>query len=335
MSSASAGASANGGASILKKGLFIGMLVAVISSTLIAPALALEYTFNGAASGETFYQSTSTDTNYIANNGQITVGTDGTVASGLTGNPSSGPLSSLDLPVGEYPESYGMATDIDIAANSVFPNELGPTTQNGNAYVPTFIPTVDSGALPTGNMYNGLNSMYSTANPMVVNPSVMPTSVLGAYAAPYGAAATYGNGVYPGLATNKVAMPTITTGGAIAHLSIPSIGINSYVYEGTDANTLAKGIGHFDCTSGWNGNIALGAHNRSGIFGKLDQLQAGDLINYKTSYGSLTYQVSSVSQVSTNDTTGLQQDGTSRLTLYTCVPNQPDLKVCVVANLVG
>lgn len=321
--------------SFLKKGLFVGMIVAILASTLIAPALALEYTFNGDASGATFYQSTSTDTNYIANNGQITVGTDGTVASGLTGNPASGPLSTLDLPVGEYPESFGLATDIDIAANSVFPNELGPTTQNGNVYVPTFIPTVDSGALPTGNMYNGLNSMYSTANPMVMNPSVMPTNMVGAYTSPYGATAAYGNGAYPGLATNKVAMPTITTGGAIARLSIPAIGVNNYVYEGTDSNALAKGIGHFDCTSGWNGNIALGAHNRTGIFGKLDKLQVGDTMTYTTGYGTLTYQVSSITQVSTNDTSGLQQDGTNRLTLYTCVPNQPELKTCVIANLVG
>jgi len=322
-------------APFLKKGLLAGVMAAVIASSLTVPSLALEYTFAGDASGETFYQSTSTDTNFIANNGQITVGTDGTVSSGLTGNPASGPLSSLDLPVGEYPESYGLATDIDIAANSVFPNELGPTTQNGNAYVPTFIPTVDSGALPTGNMYNGLNSMYSTANPMVVNPSVIPTGVAGGYATTYGAAAAYGNGAYPGLATNKVSMPTITTGGAIARLSIPAIGVNNYVYEGTDSKALSKGIGHFDCTSGWNGNIALGAHNRTGIFGKLEKLQVGDLMTYTTGYGSLTYQVSNISRVSTNDTSGLQQDGSSRLTLYTCVPNQPSLKVCVVANLVG
>lgn len=46
-----------------------------------------------------------------------------------------------------------MATDIAIAMNSVFPNELGPTTQTTYIYRPTFLPTVVSGALPTGGNY--------------------------------------------------------------------------------------------------------------------------------------------------------------------------------------
>ena len=96
---------------------------------------------------------TSTDQNYIANNGQIVVGTDGTVSSGTTGNQTSGPLSTIDLPVGEYPEAYGFETDVAIAGNSIFPNELGPTTENSNYYRPTFTPTVDSGALPVGGGY--------------------------------------------------------------------------------------------------------------------------------------------------------------------------------------
>ena len=112
-----------------------------------------EYFYSGENSGETFHQPTSTDQNSIANNGQIVVGTDGTVAGGTTGNQTSGPLSTIDLPVGEYPEAFDYSTDLDIAGNTVFPNELGPTTQNSNAYVPTFVPTVDSGALATGATY--------------------------------------------------------------------------------------------------------------------------------------------------------------------------------------
>ena len=35
------------------------------------------------------------------------------------------------------------------------------------------------------------------------------------------------------------------------------------------------------------------------------------------------------------DTSGLAQDGTFKLTMYTCQKNQPDVKLKVVATLVG
>ena len=112
--------------------IFIGLAMSMALSLTALPAYALEYNYEGNAPGHAFYQTTSTDQNYIANNGQIVVGTDGTVSSGTTGNQTSGPLSEINLPVGEYPEAYGFETDVAIAGNSVFPNELGPTTENSN-----------------------------------------------------------------------------------------------------------------------------------------------------------------------------------------------------------
>ena len=79
-----------------KKPLSMALAICFTMSAMTIPAAALEYSYDSDAPGQTFYQSTSTNGNYIADNGQIVVGTDGTVSSGTTGNTSSSPLSVLD-----------------------------------------------------------------------------------------------------------------------------------------------------------------------------------------------------------------------------------------------
>lgn len=302
----------------------MALAACLCASVMMVPASAIEYNFESDAPGKTFYQSTSTDQNYIADNGQIVVGMDGTVASNTTGNVNQSPLSVLDLPVGEYPDAWGQATDVAIAQASIYPNELGPTTQTQNFYVPVFTPTVNSGALPTGANYlpSAMNAagFYMTPNGYFLNVNGQPLPGLG-------------------VATSIAPMPTITKGGAIARLTIPSIGLDKYVYEGTSQSNMARGIAHFDCTSGFTGNIGLAGHNRSAYnhaaFQKLKDVQLGDVVTYTTAYGTATYVVSNITTCATTDTSGLQQDGTNKLTMYTCQMNQPEVKLCVVATMVG
>ena len=52
------------------------------------------------------------------------------------------------------------------------------------------------------------------------------------------------------------------SGGHLATLKIPAIDLSVRVYQGTDSKTLARGVGHFEETSIWSGNVALAAHNR-------------------------------------------------------------------------
>lgn len=300
------------------------LALCLCASVMAVPASALEYKFESDAPGRTFYQSTSTDQNYIADNGQIVVGMDGTVSSGTTGNVNQSPLSVLDLPIGEYPDAWGQATDVAIAQASIYPNELGPTTATQSFYVPVFTPMVNSGALPTGVNYL---------------PSAM--NAAGLYTTPMGNYINVNGQVLPGLgaATSKVPMPAITKGGAIGRLTIPSIGVDRYVYEGTTQYNMSRGLAHFDCTSGFSGNIGIAGHNRNGrgtaAFEKLKDIQLGDVVTYTTAYGTLTYVVSSIGSCATTDTSGLQQDGTNKITMYTCQMNQPEIKLCVVATLVG
>lgn len=314
---------------ISKKLLVLSAVTVLSALSMAVSASALEYEYDSEAPGQTFYTSTSTDVNHIANSGQIVVGMDGTVSDDKTGNVSSGPLSVLDLPVGEYPDAWGSNTDIAIAQNSVFPNEIGPTTQTTSIYRPTFTPTVMSGALPTGQNYapaaiNGVSYLGGTGYVTTATGQVVPV-------------ATYGNGAYAGVSTANVAMPTMTAGGAIGKLSIPSVGISQYVYEGTSTANMRKGLAHFDSTSGWLGNIALAGHNRGSYahFKTLKNVKLGDTVKYTTAYGTATYVVTNITTCATTDTSGLVQDGTNKITMYTCKENQPEVKLCVVATMVG
>ncbi len=53
------------------------------------------------------------------------------------------------------------------------------------------------------------------------------------------------------------------TNGSLGTLKIPAIGLTVKVYEGTGSSTLAKGAGHFEDTSLWDGNCCIAGHNRA------------------------------------------------------------------------
>ena len=114
---------------------------------------------------------------------------------------------------------------------------------------------------------------------------------------------------------------------------IPTLDLSVRIYQGTDSKTLAKGVGHFEDTSIWEGNVCLAAHNRgaNSYFGQIHTLNIGDKITLTTKLGTRTYQVTDVSKVSETDRNGLADSGENMLTLYTCVRNQRDQRWCVTA----
>ena len=121
--------------------------------------------------------------------------------------------------------------------------------------------------------------------------------------------------------------------GSLGKIEIPTLGLSVRIYQGTDSKTLAKGIGHFEDTSIWEGNVCLAAHNRgtNSYFGQIHTLNIGDKITLTTKLGTRTYQVTDVSKVSETDRSGLADSGENMLTLYTCVRNQRDQRWCVTA----
>ncbi len=121
--------------------------------------------------------------------------------------------------------------------------------------------------------------------------------------------------------------------GSLGTLEIPAIGLSVKVVQGTDSAALKKGAGHFTNTSIWDGNVCFAGHNRgtNNYFGKIHTLEAGDTITLTTMLGTRTYAVTSVEKVSVNDSSGTASTTDNRVTLYTCVMNQPEYRWCVTA----
>ena len=139
-------------------------------------------------------------------------------------------------------------------------------------------------------------------------------------------------------AINETAFTDVTSdlyyaGGRLGTLSIPSLGLSVKVVQGTDSAALAKGVGHFEETSIWNGNVCLAAHNRgtNSYFGQIHTLSIGDTITLTTALGTRSYSVTSVAKVSETDREALAASSENRITLYTCVRDQRDLRWCVQA----
>ncbi len=97
----------------------------------------------------------------------------------------------------------------------------------------------------------------------------------------------------PATAKKQKALP----GDAIALLRIPRFGA-SYevpVLEGTDLDTLAKGVGHYPNTAepGQIGNFAVAGHRitHGQPFSQLEKLQKGDTVIVETRTAVYTYQL--------------------------------------------
>ena len=120
--------------------------------------------------------------------------------------------------------------------------------------------------------------------------------------------------------------------GTLGTLTIPKLGLSVKVYEGE--NNLSKGVGHFTDTAVFAGNVAIAGHNRgvNSYFGEIHNLKAGDEIIYTTKLGTKKYAVTSVRKINAADFSFLRETSDNRLTLITCVKNEPNFRWCVQAR---
>ena len=120
--------------------------------------------------------------------------------------------------------------------------------------------------------------------------------------------------------------------GTLGILKIPKLGLNVKVYEGE--NNLKKGVGHFADTAVFTGNVAIAGHNRgvNSYFGEIHNLKVGDEITYTTKLGTKKYAVTSVRKINAADFSFLRETSDNRLTLITCVKNEPNFRWCVQAR---
>ena len=126
----------------------------------------------------------------------------------------------------------------------------------------------------------------------------------------------------------------VTTNGHFGAVSIGNRKLFAYVYPGASYESMRKGAGHVDGTSVWNGNVALCGHNRGSwpYFGTLKNVQVGDVITYRTSLGVRTYRVTSAGRILATNTAVLNPTSDNRITLLTCIANEPAYRLCVIGQ---
>ena len=151
----------------------------------------------------------------------------------------------------------------------------------------------------------------------------------------------YGDAVVsgPGNTIEIEYQPTVTVAdlmqsdGSIGTVTIKRVGLSAKVYEGATTSSMSKGAGHYTSSSCWTGNVALFGHNRGNCayFSELKDVKVGDTVTYQTNQGVRTYQVETVTHISSTDYSYLNEMGDNRITLITCIANQPSLRLCVQA----
>ena len=117
---------------------------------------------------------------------------------------------------------------------------------------------------------------------------------------------------------------------------IPSINTLEKIYEGTDLNTLEKGVGHFNETKKVNGNICLAGHN-IGItvspFRYLYKLKKGDLAYYKYKNRIDRYELASIKEIDESDFKYIEETKKSHITIITCIAGKKSKRLVFRFNL--
>lgn len=121
----------------------------------------------------------------------------------------------------------------------------------------------------------------------------------------------------------------------LGKIMIPKINLIADIKEGTSKNIIDYYVGHFEETSLNEGNIGLAAHNRGinikAYFSDIKNLQENDIILFQTDDIEREYKVKTIKIIEDTDFSYLQSTEDNRITLITCVNNQPDYRLCVQA----
>ena len=244
---------------------------------------------------------------------------------------AAGPLTyTIDAP-GD--PDYGVPTSFEPVATADGGARKNEDISKNAALIPPGFGTASADTLNTGApLTPNLAPDSRPATGAAVNGTAAPVFVPGS-TIPDNPFVSTPSASVPSTGYTEVTSDLYYAGGYLGTLKIPSIGLTVKVYEGTDSKTLARGAGHFEDTSIWDGNAAFAGHNRgvNNHFGKIHTLELGDEITWTTKLGTRTYEVVSVSKVLETDRSGLVATTENMITLYTCVMNQRDYRWCVKA----
>ena len=113
-------------------------------------------------------------------------------------------------------------------------------------------------------------------------------------------------------------------GDAVGRLRIDRIGLSSVVIEGTNADDLRRGPGHYPATPlpGQRGTVGIAGHRTTygAPFRKIDKVRRGDDIVVTMPYGRFIYRVERTRIVKPTDVWVTQRVSYDRLILSACHP---------------
>ena len=117
-------------------------------------------------------------------------------------------------------------------------------------------------------------------------------------------------------------------------IRIEKIGLVAPIAEGTTKEVMDQAVGHFEITAKWEGNVGLGAHNRGyavNYFAKIKDLKKGDTIEYMYQNKVRKYVIVVIGIIKDTDWSYLEETKDNRITLITCVENEPNYRRCIQA----
>ena len=106
------------------------------------------------------------------------------------------------------------------------------------------------------------------------------------------------------------------------------------IAEGTDKEILDYFVGHFEESPKQLGNVCLAAHNRGynvNYFADIKNLNIGDEIYYTFNNITKKYEVVLKTIIEETDWSNLKNTKENKITLITCVENEPEFRRCVQA----
>ncbi len=228
------------------------------------------------------------------------------------------PTSMEEVHTEEEPENTDRSKNV-----ALIPPDFGTPTSylpgSGEYLTPNLVP---------GALHGGLVEQVGEVNYPAVDAGAADATAQSAIEVSY----------QPTVQTAQASFTDVTddlyySGGHLGTLSIPRLGVNVRIYEGTSSAELAKGAGHFISTSIWDGNVCVAGHNRGDncYFGDIHTLNVGDKITLMTKLGTRTYSVTEVKKISETDNSDTAPTSENCITLFTCVRNEREYRWCVRA----
>lgn len=117
-------------------------------------------------------------------------------------------------------------------------------------------------------------------------------------------------------------------------LAIEKINLKATVKEGSTQKILQNYVGHITETAKFDGNIGLAAHNRLNrysYFARINELEKGDEIIYKTKFYTRKYKVTKKVVIYDTDWSYLEKTKDNRITMITCIQDKSNQRLCVQA----